>query len=532
MRIAKRCETICIGMVLCFCLAGCGNERVTNDKLIYHNIKTDAEGKIVPWYSPNPGRAYGHVINLVWNFWHNMRRDYNGLPYYMSHQVWKEGVNDRRGLGGDQLQMALSSWALLYAYSGDERLVENMKFMADYYLAHSLSGPDCKWPNIPYPYNTNIYSGIYDGDMILGRGYTQPDKAGSFGIELITLYKISGNENYLDAAVKIADTLAMHTKEGDNDNSPLPFKVQAQTGEVGVLMNNSRPHKIDGRCTYTTNWTGTMRLFTELIRMNKGDVASYKKAFDIFLVWMKEYPLKTNKWGPFFEDIPGWSDTQINAVTFAMYIMENPDLFPNWKQDARKVLDWPSKKLANRRWEKYGVIVVNEQTQYLQPGNSHTSRQASMELLYAKLTGDTTWKENAVRQLNWATYMVDGDGKNRYPNDDIWMTDGYGDYVRHYLRAIAACSELAPDDEDHLLGTTSVIKNIKYEAGQIRYMAFDEAGTEVLRLTSKPTKVMAGKKKIAESDNLNETSWTWQGMDKGGVLRIRHDNDSKVVIEK
>ncbi len=48
MRIAKRCETICIGMVLCFCLAGCSNERVTNDKLIYHNIKTDAKGKIIP----------------------------------------------------------------------------------------------------------------------------------------------------------------------------------------------------------------------------------------------------------------------------------------------------------------------------------------------------------------------------------------------------------------------------------------------------------------------------------------------------
>jgi hypothetical protein len=42
-----------------------------------------------------------------------MRHDMNGLPYYMNHQVWRPN-NDPRGLGGDQLQMALSSWQLLY----------------------------------------------------------------------------------------------------------------------------------------------------------------------------------------------------------------------------------------------------------------------------------------------------------------------------------------------------------------------------------------------------------------------------------
>ena len=79
--------------------------------------------------------------------------------------------------------------------------------MADYYLAHSLSPADSKWPNLPYPYNMVIHSGIYDGDMILGKDYLQPDKAGSFGYELVNLYKKTGDEKYLDAAVKIANTL-------------------------------------------------------------------------------------------------------------------------------------------------------------------------------------------------------------------------------------------------------------------------------------------------------------------------------------
>ncbi len=530
-------------------LVGCGDTaRTTPEKLVYHQIKTDAQGKIIPWYSANPGRSYDHVIKLVWNFWHEMRRDYQGLPYYMNHQIWRQGANDYRGIGGDQLQMALSSWALLYMYCGDGQIIENMKFIADYYLTHSLSSPTCKWPNIPYPYNTYTYSGIYDGDMILGRGYTQPDKAGSFGAELITLYKITGNDNYLDAAAKIADTLAMHTKPGDADNSPLPFKVNTETGNIGILKKYGTG-ELEGRSTYTTNWTGSLRLFSELIKINKGNVAEYRKAFDIFVAWMQEYPLKTNKWGPFFEDVPGWSDTQINAVTYAMYIMENRDLFPNWQKDVRGILDWPYKELGNKKWEKYGVVVVNEQTAYRQPGNSHSSRQASMELLYAKLTGDTTWKENAIRQLSWATYMVDFDGKSRYPIGDVWMTDGYGDYVRHYLRAMAACPELAPDDANHILSSASVVTSVRYHSGDRRgpsrpdresagfigrpvvtYKTYDADSTEVLRMTAKPTAVYANKKQIAESNE--GEGWTWQPLTKGGVLQINHSSGQEVVITK
>lgn len=520
----------------------------TAEKLGFHNIKTDEQGKIMPWHGPNLGESYDHTINLVWNFWDNMRSDRNGIPYFMSHQVWQENRNDPRGLGGDQLQMALSSWALLYMYSGDGRVLDNMKFIADYYLTHSLSKADAKWPNIPYPYNTYLYSGIYDGDMIIGKGYTQPDKAGSLGIELITLYKIANNENYLNDAIKIADTLAMHTKPGDVNNSPLPFKVHAETGEVGVLINYYT-RKIDGRCTYTTNWTGTMQLFTELIKMNKGSVDSYKKAFDMFHAWMQEYPLNNNKWGPFFEDVPGWSDTQINAVTYAMYIMQNPALFPNWKQDARKILDWPWERLSNKKWEKYGVVVMNEQTEYLQPGNSHSSRQASMELLYAKLTGDDTRKENAIRMLNWATYMVDTDGKNDYLNAGVWMTDGYGDYVRHYLRAMAACPELAPDNNDHILSSTSVVTSVNYDPRRYRgthqerlrgkldnlriiYKTYDASGTEVIRLTGKPGAIYGDGETLAEVQAPEDHGWRWQSLEKGGVLTVKRDKATEIIVAR
>ena len=121
-------------LILMFQLDGKAQE-----KLIYHEIKTEKEGNIISWYGRDPGKSFDHVIGLVWNFWDTMRIDMNGLPYYMNHQVWQENYNDRRGIGGDQLQMALSAWRLLYAYSGNERVKVNMCFMADYYLSHSLS---------------------------------------------------------------------------------------------------------------------------------------------------------------------------------------------------------------------------------------------------------------------------------------------------------------------------------------------------------------------------------------------------------
>jgi hypothetical protein len=525
------------------------------EKLIYHEIQTDATGKIIPWYSKEPGKAYSHVIQSVWHFWDTMRTDLNGLPYYMNHQVWQPDVNDPRGLGGDQIQMALSSWRLLYAYTGEKRIRENMKFMADYYISHGFSSSECEWPDIPFPYNTLVYSGIYDGDMVTGKNYTQPDKAGSLGIELVLLFKMMNRERYpnitdklyLDAAIEIANTLAKKTKEGDENNSPLPFKVNAITGEPGQLFIDTHNGRDTVLSIYTSNWSGTMELFLELIKLNKGEVTLYQQAFDKILAWMKKYPLKNNKWGPFFEDVPGWSDTQINAITFAQFMMNHKEYFPDWKTEVNGIFNWVYTIVGNKKWQKYGVIVVNEQTAYQTPGNSHTSRQASAELQYVTLTGDTSRKQNAIRQLNWATYMVDFDGKNRYPQDDNWLTDGYGDYVRHYLRAMAALPELSASDEEHILSSSSVIQqadyknqmeenfvpgnlNSDYKNIKLRYATYDKTGTEQIHLLKKPTQVLAGHKTINEMDNLTNEGYKWEPLRNGGILTINRTNANEVTI--
>jgi len=213
-----------------------------------------------------------------------------------------------------------------------------------------------------------------------------------------------------------------------------------------------------------------------------------------------------------------------------MFILQNRDLFPSWKEDVKGILNWTYRELGNHEYEKYKVTVMNEQTVYRVPGNSHSSRQASVELMYGALSGDTTYTENAIRTLNWATYTVASDGQNRYIRDDIWLTDGYGDYVRHYLRAMAAMPELAPVDENHLLGSSSVVTSVEYSGSYIRYKTYDMESTEILRLRVKPSRVTEGELLLPEADNITDKGWVWTQLDQGGVLRVTKSGNNIAVL--
>lgn len=280
-------------------------------RLICHDIRTGADGYILPWHSDEPGIAYDHVLGLVWrywklmpNYWTNFPREY-GKRYRARAGVKKYMVQrtlDDIGIGGDQVAMVLDSWALYYAYTGDPEIVENMRYQADLVLADGFSRPGDAWPNLPYPCNTTNLP-VYDGDLVAGKDFTQPDKAGSLGLQLAKLYQITGEQRYLGAARKIAETLAARIQPGDAERSPLPYRVNAVTGLV--------------RDPYTTNWTPTIELFESLLALKQGGGETFPRARRLLLDWMKQYPLRTNRWGPFFEDIKDWSDTEINAGTMA-----------------------------------------------------------------------------------------------------------------------------------------------------------------------------------------------------------------------
>jgi len=508
----------------------------------YHEVETDDNG-ILPWYDPEHlGRSYDYVLRQVWNYWNNLPMMPNGYKYHVQFRIANAPGNEKGaqegGLGGDQIGMAMSSWRLYYAYSGDPRLIADMKYMADTYLDLGLSPADYSWPNITYP--CNISAGIepgeaktegtlpliYNGDTRDGVGITQPDKAGSFAYELVMLYEMTGETKYLEAAKKMAVTLASKVQPGDNENAPLPFKVDTRTGEVVA--------------PYTSNWVSTIKLFEELTRLGEG---SYSDEVATLKDFLKNVVIPNHKYGPFFEDIIGYSETSINAVTLAMYILEQGAAWgPDWPEDVKNILAFCKEKFsietqpyrktrlgveyeAADYYKLYKVIPIAEQTAYMIAGNSHTSRYASIVLMYGEKTGDTSDEAMAIKQLSWATYMVKSNGQNCYPSDGVWLTDGYGDYVRHYLRAMAANPELAPDNSNHLVRSSSVVGDITYSDESIEYTTFDAESSQIFRLVSKPSRVSIDGKKLKARE------YSWESLDEGGILRISSGKGRERIIQ-
>ena len=296
--------------------------------------------------------------------------------------------------------MALSSWNLLHGYLGDPSIVTNMRYMADYYLAHGLSSPASKWPHLPFPYNVDAHSGTFDGDMRAGRGFLQPDKAGSFGAELVTLAKITGDTTYLAAAGRMADTLAAQVVAGDAEHSPWPYRVHVD--------GTATPADPKVWTTYTTNWTGALRLFEALRPFGRGDTAQHDRAHALVTAWLAAHPMKTNNWGPFFEDIVEYLEHgDQRRHDGAGTRSRNHARDPEWQAHTRAILDWVERTFANEEFTGYGVTPINEQTAYTVPGNSHTARHAALELMYAARTGVWSRKDRrsgaSIGPPTWST---------------------------------------------------------------------------------------------------------------------------------
>ena len=125
----------------------------------------------------------------------------------------------------------------------------------------------------------------------------------------------------------------------------------------------------------------------------------------------------------------------------------------------------------------------------------------------------------------------------------VWFTDGYGDYVRHYLRAMAYMPELAPAAETHILHSTAPLMLVNYAGNHNKMLGEDvpykdvdkvslyyhcvaKSGIQTIKTPARPSKVLVGKKEIYELQSLDKEGFTW----KNGLLKVRHENAIDVMI--
>lgn len=469
---------------------------------------------------------------IVWDQYNRQR-----LPYYFCcfdfDRTTYEMLPDWHWVNSTGYLRAMMQGFIerLYPYTGDPHTLEFLEDFVDYELENGLTPEGYAWAQVPYP-SANPGSRRYTGWSDHGEDFVEPHVVGEDGYAYLRLYEMTGNTKYLRAAIRCAEALAKNFRAGDERNSPWPNRCFARDGRIDGGT---------GMFPYSANVVEPIMLFDELIHLEQGDTASYKKVREGAWAWLMKYPMQNNVWVGYFEDVKASfaNMNQVIPLEFARYVLLHPDKDPDWREHSRKLIEWVK---TTPKWPKYivhGATVTTEQGSSLkdfccnlpnQCCDSHSARLAAVEALYYARTGDAAYKEAAYRTYNWVTYFQGLPGAAHAPfSNQWWFTDEFADGPRRMMDAFWAVPEWAPVDESHLLGSLSVVTKIVYAAGSVTYSTFDPDSTDVLRLNFSPDFVTAGGKALTRQKDLSLQGYTFD--DSTQVLTIHHTASRDIDIQ-
>jgi hypothetical protein len=506
-------------------------------------VQLDAEHKLLPWpIADSTGYSYSAYFLSQWTIlWDQYNRQ--RLPYFYCcfdfDRTTFEVMPDKHWANSTGYLRAMMTGFIerLYPYTGDPHTLEFLENFVDYELEHGQTPPDYAWAGVPYP-SANPGSPRYTGWSEHGEDFIEPPVVGEDGYAYLRLYEMTGNTKYLAAAIRCAQALVKNYKPGDQQHSPWADRCYARDGKA-----DGNPKMF----AYSSNVVEPIMLFDELIRLNQGNVDSYKKVRQGAWIWLMRYPMQNNTWVGYFEDVPGSMENmnQVIPLELARYLLLHPELDPDWRDHARKLIDWVK---TTPKWPKYlvhGALITTEQGDGKQfccnlPNqccDSHSARLAAAEAFYYARTGDEAYKQAAYRTYNWVTYFqgLPKDAHAPFANQ-WWFTDEFADGPRRMMDAFWAVPEWAPKDESHLLGSSSVVTKIAYGAGSVTYSTFDAASTDVLRLDFVPGSISVGGRKIDRVPDDNP--WSNRNVSEGysfndqtRVLTIHHATSRDVDIQ-
>ena len=185
-----------------------------------------------------------------------------------------------------------------------------------------------------------------------------------------------------------ARALASHVRTGDQDHSPWPFRVVAETGFV--------------REEYGTNITPALRLFDRLTALGIGEASDWQRARQIAWDWLLAYPMKNDVWANYFEDVPWQPDTknvnQFVAGELARYLLEHPDRDPEWRAHAGHLIGWIERTFGGdtpkEPGTQWGAVTISEQREvHVQDGQPHVAVRVDQ-----RVVGREDWRRGGARE--------------------------------------------------------------------------------------------------------------------------------------
>lgn len=506
----------------------------------------DANGVIAPWYAGQNGqwdfRVRVAAETLKRYPWTDSAKAPALVPEYVFNGTWTispEGVISIPKLKdwdsadlGQRAAYVLTAWVDYYRYSGDPAAIAHMSLMADVLLDYCLTPGDHPWPLflISVPVKGKPY-GQCDP-----HGHIQLDIVAEVGIGLLRAYQVVGNERWLEAAKHWADLMAEKRSKAPG------------TPPWGRYAN---PQDAPWNDHMTGGIVFLLEFLDELIRMGySGSDNAIVEARDAGRVWLRDCLLPKwtvdDTWGRNYWD---WEDpVQAENVTeFAVrYMIENQDVFPNWKNDVRNILSLFLNRTSvcpDSNGDVYsGAWAFPESSSCC--GRSLWYGPLELAPLWAQygVAVDSPWAtEIAHRMAVLATY--DGH-ENGVVEDNIdggqivaggWFKIAHPMALKHVLNIMAWMPEVCgPNRENHILRSDSVVKYVEYCKGRIEYVTFDAApgGVDLLRLAFAPSSVTADGNPLEKNDLLAQNGYSLVLLPNGdSIVTIRHDGQTRVVIE-
>ncbi len=415
--------------------------------------------------------------------------DGNLAGYFTSAFVNEDGTRSDRKLAYPARQHAYFIFTFLryYAYTGDREWLLRARDLADWNIAHSTSS-NAVYANFPYStFSNGQPGGSKDQDSI------EPDKAAFLASAYVASYEATADMKYLQAARAVAETLARRQRE----DGSWPFRVVPEGGMVRQDFGGAPVFLVE--------------FFERMLRYEAR--LAWRQVHDQALKYMLQTNVETNAWGTYHEDIVLKPQDYLSAEPMSFtadYLFRRGKAHPEYVEMGRRVIRRMEERLVHTEGHAAAPApAVAEQAgfNHIMPG--HTARYClALADLYS-LTHDEQVKRRALSGINALTHMQAPSGLFRTffysVNPKAAKTkrsDWYSQHlytVCHVLEAMPCLPELAPAGQDHLLGSSVFVREVRYSSGEVGFETLAPSRT-VLKLSFVPKAVYAGTRELSRGE--------------------------------